>query len=353
MMKRVLVSGIVLIVIYLTLSGIAFATYPHGDFASNPDACAACHRMHTATAKNLIKDPNGAAMCNTCHWAGSGADTDVANGTYIDSHVTDHTWGDDTGILLGGGFEKIGGTNATTSHHILDQAIIPPGSVDPDDPGNPGATVTLQCMSCHSPHPEKTHPNQYRLLRLRPNGATTDKVVDWNGPWEGADQQVPGSGDYRAYTQKDFDTGVPGIQYYTNNYKRGSDPNSGITQWCVSCHTKYATRQDTEPYNAGDIFGDVARFRHHTDTEIMGITNQVNGLNYNLTTDLPLNDEMGNGRTDDDKMMCLTCHRGHGTDSSMTPQAALSPGERGSLPVGSMLLRRDNRGVCINCHNNL
>ncbi len=340
-------------VIYLMLSGVSYAAYPHSDYGSNPDACAACHRIHTATGINLLKDPNGTAMCNTCHWVGTGADTDVANGMYIDSHDVSHSWGEHQGTLLGGGFEKTGGINDTTSHHLIDQTLIPPGSVDPSNPINPGAAITLRCVSCHSGHPETSNPDQYRLLRLRPNSVADERLVDWNGPWEGPDEVVPGGGDYRAYTEKDFDAGVPGVQIYTKNYRRGSGPNSGMTRWCTSCHTKYTTREDAEPYNAGDAYGATVRFRHHADTEITGVTNEINGETYNLTTDLPLNDETGDGRTDDDKMMCLTCHRAHGTDTSMMNQALLEPGERGALPVGSMLLRRDNRGVCINCHSNL
>lgn len=176
--SALLVMFIGLLVLLTGGTSLAAAPAPHGSFAANPDACAACHRVHTATAKNLIKDPNGGAMCNTCHAGGLGADTDATNGVYLNSGEPDHTWGSDNGVLLGGGFAKVGGTTSSTSKHRLDEALAPPGSTT-------GATITLKCLDCHSPHYERTRPNQYRLLRLRPNGAASDLYVDWNGPWDG------------------------------------------------------------------------------------------------------------------------------------------------------------------------
>lgn len=344
MMKRMLVMGLSLIAIYLGLGSVALAGYPHGDFATNPDGCPSCHRIHTATSGNLMKDPSGSEMCKTCHNGGIGADTDVMNGKYVAGGESSHVWGDPNMNLLGGGFNYIQNTGTTTSRHVTDTPIVPFGA-DPNTP--PGAYVTLKCVSCHSPHMNQVHQNQYRLLRLRPNGGSSDKIVLWNGPWSDDSQTAHQDGGYRAYTEKDFDSGQSDIQQYTNNYK------SGLDTWCVSCHTRYTTREDTTPYDAGDTFGSVKRFRHHTDSIIVGVNNPVNGLDYNLTTDLPLNDVTGNGRTNDDKLMCLTCHNAHGTNAVMSTQAAMDPTERGILPVGSTLLKRSQRGVCTNCHANI
>ncbi|MFQ5382147.1 MAG: cytochrome c3 family protein, partial [Dehalococcoidia bacterium] len=51
---------------------------PHGGYSTTTDACAACHRAHTATAPRLL---TGSAhlLCLTCH-DGTGADTDVVDG---------------------------------------------------------------------------------------------------------------------------------------------------------------------------------------------------------------------------------------------------------------------------------
>jgi predicted CXXCH cytochrome family protein len=353
MTKRITGIAVSIIAIYLALGSVALAGNPHADFTTNPDGCASCHRMHTATSGNLLKDPSGEAMCQTCHTAGMGADTDVMNGKYIAAGESDHLWGDPSMNLLGGGFTNIQNTSTTTSHHQMGSNKLPPGA-DPNT--GPGAYVTLKCLSCHEAHPDKFHPNQYRLLRVRPNGSATDKEVLWNGPWTNSTDWIPAADPndpnaYRAYTEKDFDLERPDTQTYTYNYK------SGIDKWCVACHTRYTTRQDTTPYNAGDVFGNVMRFRHNTDSLISGVIDPVNGLNYNLTTDLPLNHPGGAGTygtvTEPTTMSCITCHRSHGTDAVMSTAAAMDPVERGTLPTGSTLLRRAQRGVCTNCHANI
>lgn len=360
-MKRALAVAISLIAMYLALGSVALAGNPHADFTTNPDACASCHRVHTATSGNLLRDPTGTAMCETCHQAGAGADTDVMNGKYIDNADTapNHiAWGDANMNLLGGGFKAIQNTSTTTSSHKMGTSITPFAPYGSDPNNGPGAVITLKCLSCHSAHPDKLHPNQYRLLRIRPNGSSVDKLVPWNGPWDSAAQTTKSSDPtaYRAYTDKDFDPERPDTQVYTMNYKSGQDA------WCASCHTRYTTRQDTTPYDAGDVFGSVMRFRHNTDSMITGVVDPINGLHYDLTTDLPLNHPTG--EPTEDTMSCLTCHRSHGTDAVMSAQAAMGdidvdhpsdrhvPGKEG-LPTGSTLLRRAQRGVCTNCHTNI
>ncbi len=342
MTKRIVAIAISLIAIYLAMGSVALAGNPHADFTANPDACAACHRVHTATSGNLIKDPTGTAMCQTCHTAGAGADTDVMNGKYVANGEPDHQWGDPNMNLLGGGFNFIQNTSTTTSKHRMDTPLVPFGA-EPSQSG--GATIVLKCLSCHTPHLDKGHPDQYRLLRVRPNSVTSDKNVAWNGPWADETQQVYQVNGYRAYTDRDFDPERPETQRYTNNYKSGQD------QWCAACHSRYTTREDTASYDAGDIFGNVIRHRHNTDSMITGVVDPVNNLHYDLTTDLPLNHPTTN--PSEDTMSCLTCHRVHGTDAVMSTQAAMDPIERGQLPTGSTLLKRSQRGVCTNCHANI
>ena len=350
MRNRVWVSGMILIAMYLALGGNALARYPHASFTGHPDACAACHRVHTATAGNLIKDPTGTSLCYSCHWGGLGADTDVKNGQYVSTGENENTWGDPSMPLLGGGFAQVNGTSTTTSHHVMDTPMIPPGVNDYQDPG---AAITLKCMSCHSAHPDKGYPNQYRLLRVWPNGIAKNdpREVKWNGPWDDASQTTKDNParDYRAYTDKDWNADLPGTQVYTMNY------GDGMSQWCVSCHTKYLTSKDSSPYDAGDAYGALVRYRHHADTKITNLVDATSGLGYNLHTDLPLAHvtDPGIPEADRNKMNCVTCHRSHGTDTVMVGSAILSPTQRVSLPTDSTLLRRDNRGVCGNCHTNI
>ena len=142
-----------------------------------------------------------------------------------------------------------------------------------------------------------------------------------------------------AYTETVF--GDPAE--YTRNYQ------SGLSAWCSGCHNVYI--EPASPYDIGDGSGSTIMRRHKVD---ITLTN-TEPLMGTPATDLPLNDLTGNGRTDDDTMSCVTCHRAHGTDTDSTEVGAYQAASRGFLPPinTSMLLRRDNRGVCIDCHGYL
>lgn len=378
MLKKVLTIAILALGISLVLAGTAGAAgNPHSGFASNTDACAACHRAHTALSANLLMDAQGVGMCRSCHENGTGADTDVMNGRYVDSAAAGHEdWGTVGAKLLAGVYktvDEVGGT--ATSSHIIGWLGTPPGADTTDQ-------ILMECTSCHSPHPEpnaggrtlvadvtligtvtpqlgstlKTGSTlkarttatsstdttniggawagsgpyvlcgQYRLLRTKPNGWTGAAIqVPWNGPWDDSDQDsTSATAAYAGYTEKDFypnETTDPGVQYYTNNYK------DNIDEWCIACHSRYKIRGDAngqtgDNYDAGDGEGAVPRYRHATDLPIQGQIDPFNELSYQLITDLPLEDATGNGRTyADDKLTCLTCHLSHGTDVEMTGYA--------------------------------
>lgn len=367
MKTRITMLAVVSMFLFLWMGGSAFASYPHGDFSSSPDVCAACHRMHTATALNLIKDPSGGGLCKTCHSAALGADTDVMNGIYTEGKDTAPAhaeWGVDGDKLLGGGFTYIQNTSTTTSKHRVDETLVPPGA-------ETGASIQFRCTSCHNAHPDRNHPNQYRLLRVRPNGVAADIDVAWNGPWDDAGATTPAADKSdltknRAYTEIEYGTGINSQPLqagnpieYTRNYV-----DADMATWCAACHTHYmATWTPGAPgtanayktgdvYDAGDDYGDVARDRHSVNTPIVNRT-AINDVTYNLKTDVPLADLTANGRTNDDLLTCLSCHKAHGSDALMANESILE--DRGAvLPSGvdSMLLRGDRgRRICADCHN--
>jgi len=78
---------------------------PHGNYTALTDACAGCHRAHTASAaKLLVSDvPN---LCYSCHGTtGAGADTNVVNGIYTERDGVTETPGETgagTGLKAGG-----------------------------------------------------------------------------------------------------------------------------------------------------------------------------------------------------------------------------------------------------------
>lgn len=327
---------------YTSNSGYAKVAsgYAHGGYSDDTSACASCHRAHTAKGAYLMAESNS-ALCKTCHWAAVSADTDVKNGVYNTAGEYNHYWGIDNGTLLAGGFVKVDATGTATSMHKMDTPLKPPGSTT-------GDVITLGCTSCHSPHMSNGSESQYRLLRLRPNGAASAKVVAWNGPWTNNTQTTYQAGGYRAYTEKDWNPYLNGVQTYTHNYK------SGLSDWCVSCHTVYKTPVDSAPYDPGDPYGAEIRYRHTMDNMIKGVTDETTGFTYNLDSELPLEQVNGSEPSNQDKIMCLTCHRAHGTDATITDRIAeYYDIDRGSLPKGSTLLRRNNTSVCVDCHTDI
>ena len=295
--------------------------------------------MHDAKADELLSEEDSVLFCTSCHAKGSGADTAVMEGALIRPTVPGGDVFTDQGTLLGGGFNNIGNKVSVTSNHRLGEAGTPFGS-------DANATVVLTCLSCHTPH---QGPN-YRLLRRRPTGGDTDLYVTWNGPWSDETQTQHQDGGYMAYTETYFGSGLtrnPSNNAlegepieYTRNYQ------SGMSDWCSGCHSVYST--EVGPYDIGDGQGSMIRHKHLVDITLTN-TGRLAG---SPDTNLPLSDPEGTTRDGNETINCLTCHRAHGTDTDSTDIGAYQAASRGFLPpmTTSMLLRRGNRGVCIDCH---
>ncbi len=337
-------AATVLILAAPSAFGLDFSGGSHVGFTSGSGSCALCHRSHTGAAKNLLKSNS---MCVTCHGHLMGADTDTVDGVYADSKNPAHSWATDGGTLLGGGFKYLGGTAGkpvTSAHHIGD---IDGVALDPITPygSTTGASIALGCTDCHSMHSDFENPasvGQYRLLSLDPGKSGQSLAVAWNGPWTDGTQTAKTAAitatTNMGYTEHDF-SGDPapasGLVEYTRNYR------SGMSAWCEGCHSVYGT-----PEGAGGSPDNVPYHRHKMDVPLVW-TARLSGA---PATDLPLNDLGALGRSSEDLMNCATCHRAHGTDKQMSG-TFLTAGRIG-LPAmnTSMLLRLDNRGVCINCH---
>ncbi len=329
-MRRWWILGPILLLLPLGAGRAAANAGPHGGYAPTTDACASCHRAHTAVAPNLLK-AQVPDLCFTCHGsAAPGANTNVADGRWE---------GPGGGDLLGGGFFTYKG-QATTSSHSIDgtpqyawgsgttwwsqwdcagchnpiSGLVWPGApqfgVGPN-PNYPGQNVAmdLTCTSCHDVH---GNPN-YRLLqqRLHPD---QPQQTDANG--------------YVLITSTEPGGNDPDGPGYTPVY---TSPNYdlGLGDWCRGCHYTYAQTVSVKEFDAWDGAGPVTRYRHPMDMNIV--------ISGGLTTTLPLERNQ--------QLFCLTCHYAHGTATQMTGFAANVPPTNDSA-----LLRIDNRGVCEECH---
>lgn len=307
-----------LVALLLPVSALA-DNGPHGGYTATntPDGCAACHRAHTAQGEMLLVATSTYDLCTTCHGAtGAGANTNVIDGVYTARRSPGPTplQGVAGAGLLGGGFsstvmntdfEAPPGSRATTSSHSVDgttsSTVWGFGPIDPS-PNEGLANVVLDCSNCHDPHGNAGSLGQatYRILRSQPTGVgaltTTVDVPDRTT---------------KMYTVSDASDST----YFGQNY-----PGFGgtVARFCAQCHTRYLAGGNAGRTDSGDA---IFAYRHPS---------QSNAVN------------------------CLTCHVAHGSSAQMTGASdmqAVTPGLGVTTGADSALLRLDDRGVCIQCHD--
>lgn len=386
----------------------------NGSLGITADSCAGCHRAHTSqdpTGYLLTTDqPSVTAFCLTCHGTtGTGAATDVETGVQYALTNTGRGGLPILGALRSGGFLKapIGSADAyrevsstgsvskakvpvlaepqpVTSAHLalpnsgLTANNIVWGNGDIDTGEGPTITEAMECTSCHNPHGN----GNYRILNAIPvagatdeDGAATEMVAGsgqdvLDAPYDASKQRNytviqaataqpvdattppdpanfllyadqlkgldPLSGDYLHKTTP-YNASSSG--YYWYDAPNGS-PNRGgpsrftdfdtftngfnwqMTQWCLQCHSRYAGFNNSRSTDSGD---DTFAYRHSTEK------NRV----------------------------CTTCHVAHGSNAIMnddlangTTFSANVPFPDGSVHSGdSRLLKVNNRGTCLLCHD--
>lgn len=312
-MRKLLIAALAAAIVSLLGAVAAFADGgPHGRYEAtangmnSEDRCAGCHRAHTGYA-SLLTMESQYELCVSCH-GGTGASLNVLAGT---DTTTDTT----TGITTveptnAGGFTVAAGMS--TSIHTVNGNIT-------SIPDATSATMArgLTCGSCHDPHgmrfdaagtrifaygrtPPAGSVEQYRMLRGGPDGQTIAKVVSNETP--------------KSYT--------------TVNWK------SGTSEFCGTCHDLDML------HNSGTTY------RHQVNVPL-----QYGG--DPLTTILPLQKP----GTSPDQLVCMTCHKSHGTTAinvvgtRSTRSNLVIPGvaiDDSANPT--YLLRMNNRGVCQDCH---
>lgn len=261
-MKKLLIALVLGLLLVAGFATIALADNgPHGSFTATTDACASCHRAHTAKYGSnalLVMAPD--LLCLSCH-DGSGAGTNVEDGVYSQAGSDAHTGvagsvveGTDGASLFGGGFVNAlmatawsGATTAnpaynatskpTTSHHTNDGTL---GTVWGSGANNTANdTYGLECVSCHDPHGTAGYTNattkttvcnqalaaanptteactakipSYRLLRWQPSGSNGFSAPVTSVNWSGG--AFPSNGTTTGWTVPD-NFAANGTEWYT------------------------------------------------------------------------------------------------------------------------------------------
>jgi len=279
---------------------------PHGSFTATTDACANCHRAHTAQYGSnslTIMDPE--ALCLSCH-DGRGAGTNVEDGVYARFNGTPTSFtgeGTPGASLFGGGFTNAlmatAWSGKATADATFDAVSRPATSTH-----TVGATGTiwgsgavntangsmvLECTSCHNPHgnsgntvvvtppvPPATTPTcvytavpSYRLLRWQPSGSGGFTPPATNVNWSGG--AFPGCGSNTGWLVPDNFAAL-GTEWYTlgttgafavGDYNAGNANNTyqptghnyvsaavNVAFFCAQCHDRYFNnsrlRNDTD-----------------------------------------------------------------------------------------------------------
>jgi len=335
-MKKVLIIALAVGALLVLTASVASAYGgPHnsGQFNATTDACAGCHRAHTALGPRLLKTSTSTELCRTCHGAGAtGANTDVDDGQYLTARngITTTTVTSNGANLLGGGFVTYKGKTATSAHAVDGTATMAFGFTQPGVisstrgiPGTMGTTskgvftaaaTGLTCTSCHSAHGS----TNYRIIQTSINSITvTVPLVD-----EGTTGQFA-----KDYSKEHW--------------------GSGTSQMCSSCHTSY---YKTASGQGSTLDGSTYTHRIDRTTSKAALLQGAGWLSGGVTYTLPFANALpavgvtAGQLPADNLIVCSTCHLAHGTSAQMTNVARVGP------TADSALLRLDNRGVCEVCH---
>lgn len=342
------------------------------------DRCASCHRIHTAKSAYLLAESSQESLCFSCHGdGGTGSVLNVQSG--VEYSAADGSKSV-VGALRGGGFENAmmdagnatkelywnttrlswsarsqnvpvqNAPSETTSSHFGGNNTMW-GNGPLSSTTNTGKTLSastqLECGSCHDPHGNK----QYRILKPVPDNSgfatitANTNVLDGTGnPTLNASagvyikdtaNKVYTTTNYWIYqdsaamtdTATNWILGATSITDPTPVAKKLSTSagqvdsyTANVAAWCTTCHTRYLAPSQSWATNSGDA---VFTYRHTGDN--------VGG-------------EASSNRN------CAQCHVAHGSNAEMANSAVEWPGGT-TKTTDSRLLRVDERGVCLMCHN--
>jgi predicted CXXCH cytochrome family protein len=109
-MKKLLLAVVLGLLFVAAFSTLALADNgPHGGFNGSTEACASCHRAHSAVSSDgfLLVQADVYTLCTSCH-DGTGAYTNVVDGYYDTTIPGTDTHGKGSWVLPAGGWGNAG-----------------------------------------------------------------------------------------------------------------------------------------------------------------------------------------------------------------------------------------------------
>ncbi|MFH1216992.1 MAG: cytochrome C [Pseudomonadota bacterium] len=309
--KISLAAGATMLVMGFAGSAMAF----HGGGVAHCDGCHSMHnsadnpRAGSATAADLMKGSDASSTCLNCH-SGSAGSYHIAtpNGGTM-SQGGDFFWvqTDYTYTSRGTSLATSKGENHGHSIVAADFGFLA-DTTNVTAPGGAMASNTLGCTSCHDPHGQV-------------NGGTSNgtAAISVSGSYGAADP-TDGSihGNYRILGDNGYKLINTAAPVATSNGSSGTTVNygTGMSSWCLSCHPTFNDNSNMHPVNVpvqmstynsyvktGDFTGNVATAFDGLVPFERGVTDG-SLITHNSTVGV----EDAN-----DVVMCLSCHRAHGS----------------------------------------
>ncbi|GAV24235.1 hypothetical protein ciss_01680 [Carboxydothermus islandicus] len=377
----------------------------HSNYTKNTDACASCHRTHTAVGKTLLQWFSVYDTCMACH---DGTVSTTYNVVAGEIGTTGHP-------TYGGAFGT--GTEEDLSNHNVIGAVnifaAPGGNItgffeenDTPDFGKVLAwDLEFGCTSCHNPHGLagnarilNPNVNNYALLNYKTNiqyiysGAVGGYVAadgqryQWlrsypylkgtrvkvNGELkvEGRDYTLDSTGGYTVIKFSQPVAGTVTADFYPalvvkmkiSNYLQADETIQhvdGLNRFCGACHTDYNNEQSDIAQNTGAgsrLTGTYTEaYRHQVGFKVEDFKGVLSTANLTY-------EKKENGQ---EVATCETCHYAHGTNRTFWEKtlignvynneakkywAGFTYNDLKEIAGSSALKRAPNMAVCEVCH---
>ncbi|MGV8846505.1 hypothetical protein [Tessaracoccus sp.] len=271
-----------------------------------------------------------------------GATTDVANGVQVGTGKALRGGGFNKAAIGAGSATRVLGSadlvtgersssnqmiptlmapEATTSQHVVDGTTSVTAWGNGATGSGLGASVTLQCSSCHDPHGN----GNYRILRPIPAaGGLSNPVAGVRIPdaavkvYTTTNYWLSGDANVAADPAAVYTAELPGA----SGGLGGTPPDgyiANVANWCSTCHTRYLATARSSKVASGDS---TFSYQHRSDVNI-----EAGGAN------------------------CITCHVSHGSNAVMSGDSAVAEPGAVVSSANSRLLRVGGGGICVMCHN--
>lgn len=352
----------------------------HSNFLNDTNSCTTCHMSHVAPGQYFLFQKSVYNICTACHFS------DLAN-TY--------------NVLQGSSGGRFFDPDFDPDRYGPSQHLCTGARTHADAPGAAVDNARrkwweskLTCGSCHAPHGSlsprrylQVNPNgnaarygPVRLLR-QPDGRYRPEFHGEKLPWLYYDQEselfstygviiTDGSGNrltdgafvhYReGYVEIDHpDNGPYSITFsqaliVEMDVETDTEGNetvtyrAGVVNFCVSCHTSYL-RLENDAEGSPLLYTDHVFFTHRINQDV---TSHVYAVEPDSRFKLEI-DRQGS----DKRLVCLSCHYAHGTDTSLIVDSEFNfmyqPLGPAPPPENTYNLRYGERESCKFCHLNL